>query len=445
MAVKTVHHIKYKNIAIALAILLLIILAISSACSDKEPKKEPSSSVAQKDSSSVAEQNKLTKNFKYVSIKNAEAMKKGVLTLIDANNKYSGGVPADLDGVYNYLFNKNEDQIMSTSSTDVKGSQAVLEALNAMMSDFYSKTKLSNVIVNTIYYSAGADAEKTNDAAVTLDSKEHETGYAFDLNTYSADTGAYPEFTGEGKYKWIVDNCYKYGIVQRYTKAKAGVTGVKEKLNHFRYVGKPNAEIMAKKNLCLEEYLDFVKKYTFEKPFIFESDEMITYAVYYVAADKSKTTNLPIPLKENDTEYTYAYSGNNTDGYVMWVVTEDNSKLLKADSSAMAGADSSEVSSTADSSKTDDTKADDSKATVTTATTAKAVESKAETVKPAESKAEVESKADDAKKVTTKKAAVTKEADKNKSTADKKKTTKKAESAADKAKDKSSKADSKTA
>lgn len=368
MAVKTVRRYKYKNIAIAMALILLIILSISTACSNRNDSKvkESSSSVAENESSSTTEKNQLTSNFRYISIKNEDALGKGVLTLIDSKNKYTGGTPANLVGVYNYLFNKSEEQIMSASSTDVKGEEALLESLNSMMSDFYSKTKLSNVIVNTIYYSSDADSEKTDEKNTNnkQDSKEHETGYAFDLNTYTADTGSYPDFTGEGKYKWILENCHKYGIIQRYTKAKADITGVKAQTNHFRYVGKPNAEIMVKNNLCLEEYIDFIKGYTFEKPLIFESDEKLTYAVYYVAADKEKTTNLPIPLKENDIEYPYEYSGNNKDGYIIWVVTEDNSKLLQADSSSADDSSKSE-DKTQDSkseSKSESSKKDESKA-----------------------------------------------------------------------------------
>ncbi|MDE6149117.1 MAG: D-alanyl-D-alanine carboxypeptidase family protein [Ruminococcus sp.] len=359
MAVKTVRRYKYKNIAIAMAIILLILLSISTACSKNgsSKTKDSSSSIAENESSSTTEKNQLTSNFRYISIKNEDALGKGVLTLIDSKNKYTGGTPANLVGVYNYLFNKSEEQIMSASSTDVKGEEALLEALNSMMSDFYSKTKLSNVIVNTIYYSANADSEKSeeNNTNITEYSKEHETGYAFDLNTYTADTGSYPDFTGEGKYKWILENCHKYGIVQRYTEEKADVTGVKAQTNHFRYVGKPNAEIMKKNNLCLEEYIDYIKGYSFEKPLIFESDEKLTYAVYYVAADNAKTTNLPIPLKENDTEYPYEYSGNNKDGYIIWIITEDNSNLLKTDSSSVF--DSSTDNSN-DSSKTEDSKSE---------------------------------------------------------------------------------------
>ena len=55
---------------------------------------------------------------------------------------------------------------------------------------------------------------------------------------------------------------------------------------HFRYVGIPHAEIMTANKLCLEEYIDFVKDYTFEKPLTFTAFDDTEYSVYYVAADK---------------------------------------------------------------------------------------------------------------------------------------------------------------
>lgn len=388
VAAKTVRRYKYKNIAIAMAIVLLLILSLFTACFGEKPKEKntnDSSSVSEKDNSSEVDKNKLTDNFRYISIKNEDAIGKGVLTLIDSKNKYTGGTPANLTGVYDYLFNKSGEQIMSASSTEVKGEKALMEALNSMMSDFYNKTKLTNVIVNTVYYNSNSDdSKKAEENTADADSKEHETGYAFDLNTYTADTGSYPEFTGEGKYKWILENCHKYGIIQRYTEEKSAVTGTKAQTDHFRYVGKPNAEIMTKNNLCLEEYIDFIKDYTFEKPLTFESDEMITYAVYYIAADKGKTTNLPIPLKENDTEYPYQYSGNNKDGYIMWIITEDNSDLLKTD--AHSTLDSSKSISESDSSKT--SIKDDS---------SNNVDSKTTSAKDSSSKPESSSKTDSSK------------------------------------------------
>jgi len=60
---------------------------------------------------------------------------------------------------------------------------------------------------------------------------EHQSGYAFDLNTI---TDAFAN-TKEGK--WVNENCYKYGFILRYPKGKDGETGYKYESWHLRYVG----------------------------------------------------------------------------------------------------------------------------------------------------------------------------------------------------------------
>ena len=55
--------------------------------------------------------------------------------------------------------------------------------------------------------------------------------------------------------KWIVENSWKYGFVQRYPRGKEYITRILSNGNHFRYVGKEIAKIMHDENLCLEEYV----------------------------------------------------------------------------------------------------------------------------------------------------------------------------------------------
>ena len=336
MAQKKVYY-KYKNIAIALAVVLLLILSIATACSDNG-KDEDSSSLL--DSSSV-DDSKLTNNYKYVSIKNEEAMDKGLLVLVNEEHPYRGGEPADLGGIYEYLFDDGDNQIMQASGTGVKGNKLLLSALNSMINDFYKETKLDNIVVNSIYFDNSADEEKET----TVDSPEHSTGYAMDLNTYNDENGSYPRFEANGKYAWIGENCWKYGFVQRYAEGKEAKTGVNALTNHFRYVGQIHAEVMTKNGLCLEEYLDYLKGYSFEKPLEFACENGSEYVLYYVAAGKDKATNLPIPLDKNDQEYKYGYSNNNSDGYIVWVKTVEKTVVAPVESKVDSSASDSEASS----------------------------------------------------------------------------------------------------
>lgn len=84
-------------------------------------------------------------------------------------------------------------------------------------------------------------------------SSEHQTGLAMDVlsNEYgSLDEG----FANTKSYKWLVENCYKFGFIIRYPKGKEGITGYNYEPWHIRYVGISASEITLK-HLTLEEYL----------------------------------------------------------------------------------------------------------------------------------------------------------------------------------------------
>lgn len=340
-----VRHYKYKNIAFAMAILLLIILSISTACSSGSDNKK-AEPVAKTESSAPKETKPkkkepvsvpfkaedLTKNYKYMNVKNSIGLGSGNLVVINSTYKYDGGILSDLDGVYGYLFDKSGAQIGFTSSTEVKGRKEMLTAFNEMLCGFYEKTKLKTLMVSDIYIGEEPtddeqSSEQNNDASESDESAEtvqhpcleHDSGLAVDLQLYFADEGTYPEFDGTGKYTWIAENCWQYGFIQRYTEEKASATGQSAKANHFRYVGKPHAEIMHNESLCLEEYIDFVKHYNFENPYSFESKDGSCYAIYYTVMSSEKSTNCPIPLDKNNEEYDYEISGDNMGGYVVCV------------------------------------------------------------------------------------------------------------------------------
>lgn len=87
---------------------------------------------------------------------------------------------------------------------------------------------------------------------------EHETGLAVDLTDV--------EVLGEEDYKstrgtdqWLMNNCHKYGFINRYPANKVSITGVSDEQWQFRYVGKEAAEFMAENNLSLEEFMSLVQ------------------------------------------------------------------------------------------------------------------------------------------------------------------------------------------
>ena len=140
---------------------------------------------------------------------------------------------------------------------------------------------------------------------------EHHTGYAIDFNTNSYGDTA---FTGTGNQKWFKKNCHKYGFILRYTAEKQDITGVNPEAWHFRQVGIPHADYIMKNGICYEEYIDLIKRYSYENPLVIKADSGGTYYVYYKAMSSDNTEiNLSGYSK-------YYYSGNNVDGFIVTAV-----------------------------------------------------------------------------------------------------------------------------
>lgn len=78
---------------------------------------------------------------------------------------------------------------------------------------------------------------------------EHQSGYAFDLNSID------DSFADTAEGQWVAENCYRYGFVVRFPEDKEDVTGYQYESWHLRYVGVDVATYMYENNLCLEEYL----------------------------------------------------------------------------------------------------------------------------------------------------------------------------------------------
>lgn len=81
-------------------------------------------------------------------------------------------------------------------------------------------------------------------------SSEHQTGLATDICTASSSA----HFENTDKYKWLINNSYKYGFILRYPEGKTYITGYKFEPWHYRYVGVEAATYIHNNNITFEEY-----------------------------------------------------------------------------------------------------------------------------------------------------------------------------------------------
>lgn len=137
---------------------------------------------------------------------------------------------------------------------------------------------------------------------------EHQTGLAIDLalNQENIDfiRPAFP-------YKEICQEFRKaminYGFIERYTKDKEEITKISSEEWHFRYVGYPHSKIMQKMNLCLEEYIEYLKQFKY-------GQDCLKFEDYEIAYIEMIGETKEIIIDDNET---LTISGDNINGLII--------------------------------------------------------------------------------------------------------------------------------
>lgn len=193
-----------------------------------------------------------------------------------------------------------------------------MEAFNEMMADFLAQGGSRTINVVAGYRTAEQQQHLFDQSAernglehaekyvAQPGGSEHHTGLVVDLSIHHSN-GTSADYDGTGEYAWINENCQEYGWVVRYDQAKAELTGIYDEPWHFRYVGTPHAAEMVEQGMCMEEYIDFLKQYTFEGEHLTIDCGEGKYEVWY-----AQGTEVYLP-----TEGEYAVSGNNVDGVIV--------------------------------------------------------------------------------------------------------------------------------
>lgn len=251
--------------------------------------------------------------------KKTQDIHSGDLVLVNNKTEYKFPENNRLKSVFNLKNNAYQ-----VKDKDVLLDEQIMSPLNQMLSDF-QKTKGDNDLIvisgyRTKEYQAGLLQQRTKTDGAEEAAKwvaqpggsEHHTGYALDFGIYTR-SGKSEDYTGQGKYGWINENCWKYGFIVRYPSNKTDLTGILYEPWHFRYVGLPHAAVIREKGFCLEEYMDYLRQFPSDGEHLQVTAEGKDYEVYYVKAG-GKKTKIPVPK-----DRTYTLSGNNTDGFIVTV------------------------------------------------------------------------------------------------------------------------------
>ncbi len=85
------------------------------------------------------------------------------------------------------------------------------------------------------------------------ETSEHNLGLAVDFNNVKRD------FENTKEFAWLVENAENYGFILRYKKEKQDITKVNYEPWHWRYVGTEHAREINRLDMCLEEYIEYLK------------------------------------------------------------------------------------------------------------------------------------------------------------------------------------------
>ncbi|MCL2627520.1 MAG: M15 family metallopeptidase [Oscillospiraceae bacterium] len=202
---------------------------------------------------------------------------------------------------------------------------SVIKPLDAMMQAYIDEVGENTIYIYIGYRDKAAQQKTLDDFIASIGREaalrrvalpghsEHHTGLAMDLGAMVDGvhhTFDYREANYHEPTKWFGINAHRFGFVLSFPEDRVEEGGTIYEPWHYRYVGFPHSAIMFQNNWLLSEYLDEIRKYTFEKPFTFEWEGR-EYFIYF-------TTDTAIKFPkyvENTNDRTL--SGNNIDGFVV--------------------------------------------------------------------------------------------------------------------------------
>ena len=266
-----IRNIIHTNICIILMILVVLILTI--AYKYITYKREVQASL---ETSINVEELYNTTNKEEANIKEEENRKEKdidsttsdwELLLVNKNHKVPEGYVVELEEVEDgHQVDKRIVESLKQMLADARK-----EGLSPLIcSSYRTNDKQQKLYNNKVreYERWGCSSEEAKEFAsywvAIPGTGEHETGLAVDI--VSKDYQILDEKQEQTDVqRWLIDNSYKYGFALRYPTDKKDITMINYEPWHYRYVGVNNATYMKEQDMCLEEYIDYLKQFEEEE------------------------------------------------------------------------------------------------------------------------------------------------------------------------------------
>ena len=262
-----IRNIIHTNICIILMILVVLILTI--AYKYITYKREVQASL---ETSVNVEELYTTTNKEEANIKEEENRKEKdidsttsdwELLLVNKNHKVPEGYVVELEEVEDgHQVDKRIVESLKQMLADARK-----EGLSPLIcSSYRTNDKQQKLYNNKVreYERWGCSSEEAEELAsywvAIPGTGEHETGLAVDI--VSMDYQILDEKQEQTDVqKWLIENSYKYGFALRYPTDKKDITMINYEPWHYRYVGIDNATYMKEHDMCLEEYMEYLKQF----------------------------------------------------------------------------------------------------------------------------------------------------------------------------------------
>ena len=267
--------------------------------------------------------------YEYIE-KTAEDVHRGYQILVNYQNAYNFDGGFEFATLYsakngNYKVSNTTDALDKVALTHFSEMMAAIANEQTVIAE--QTVKMNDIIVTSSdrtyefqeqLYGARVDQYGEEYAGLYVampGHSEHHTGLALDLAIYT-DGGHGYTFDDITDYPtWLKANAHKYGFIERYQADKTAITKIAYENWHYRYIGKPHAFYITANALCLEEYIDLLRNFTFEnKHLAITDDEGTAWEIYFVPANTSGATMVPVPK-----HYEWEVSGNNVDGFIVTI------------------------------------------------------------------------------------------------------------------------------
>ncbi len=217
--------------------------------------------------------------------------------------------PMKISNIYNESRSDAINYPVGVSGSAVSIEQRALSAIVNMLKGAEAAGN-KNYFIDKAYSADDADLD-------------YRTGLAFDIGfiRLEGQTGKFAELP---QGQWIIENAYLYGFVQRYTSDKTAITGQSQDMTHYRYVGFPHSYVMKVNNMCMEEYLPWLR--TTQKVNVMIGDKLGYEIMYFYADPTSVDGKTSYKLSDSAYEaYTsgearITVSGDNFGGFIVTVI-----------------------------------------------------------------------------------------------------------------------------